>query len=330
MPKIELHVHLEGSVNPETLLKLAEKNNIPLPVSTLAEICEWYTFTDFDNFIDVYLKISECIQTAADLELIGREFLKNQKKQNIIYTEFTFTPHTHYIQKGISFSAQLAALERARIWGLSELGIDCRFIMDINRTEPSEAGEITANWLLENQDSSIVALGLGGQEEGYPPERHKAAFQKIIESRYHSIPHAGEMAGPASIRGALEILKAERLGHGVRSWEDPELIKYLIDNNICLEVCPSSNICLKVYPSLSEHVLPKLVAAGLKVTINSDDPPMFSTSLTDEYLRISQAFGFGKEDYLRFNLTAIENCFLAPEEKSALKIKYMNMWKKLN
>jgi len=218
MPKIELHIHLEGAVNPETLLKLARKNNITLPATSLSEIRDWYVFTNFDKFIDVYLKISECIQTAGDLELITREFLKNQKEQNIIYTELTFTPYTHYIQKGISFRDQLAALERARTWGLSELGIDCRFIMDINRSEGSEKGVVTAEWLLENQESSIVALGLGGKEEGFPPERHQLAFDKIKDSRYHSAPHAGEMDGPVSVRGSLDMLRAERIGHGGRSW----------------------------------------------------------------------------------------------------------------
>ena len=326
MPKVELHVHLEGSVDPETLLVLADKNSISLPVSTLEEIRNWYVFTDFYKFVDVYLKISECIQTPEDIELIAWDFLKIRKTQNIIYTEFTFTPYTHYMQKKIPFKEQLDALERARLRGLNELGVDCRFIMDINRMLDSDEGLVTARWLLENPDSSIAALGLGGPEEGYPPERHKAAFDLIRGTRFHSIPHAGETAGPESVRGALDALRAERLGHGVRSWEDPLLIEYLVEKGICLEVCPTSNICLNVYDSMENHVLPRLVEAGVKVTVNSDDPPMFNTSLTGEYMTIAEKFGFDRDDFFRFNMNGVESCFLEPEEKESLKQRFLKDW----
>ncbi len=328
MPKIELHVHLEGSVRPDTLLLLAEKNRIKLPASNLRELKDWYQFTDFDKFIEVYLKISECIRSTEDLELITMEFLKDQKRQNIIYTEVTYTPYTHYTQKGLPFSDQLSAFEKARKRGLNELGIDCRFIMDINREVEPEKGEITAGWLMEHQDSSIAALGLGGQEAAFPPKRHKGAFDIIRGSRYHSVPHAGEVAGPDSVYGALDLLKAERLGHGVRAFEDPDLVKRLVKEKITLEVCPSSNICLKVFPSMKEHILPKLAEAGLMVTINSDDPPMFNTSLTDEYLRIHEAFGFSERDFWRFNQTAIEAAFIEKAEKEKLKQKYFCLWEK--
>ena len=323
MPKIELHVHLEGSVNPETLLTLAKKNGISLPAASLEEIREWYVFKDFSKFVEVYLKISECIQTPDDLELITREFLKDRKEQNILYTEVTFTPYTHFTQKNMPFSDQLAALERARVWGLKALGVDCRFIMDINREVTPEEGEITARWLLKHQDSSIAALGLGGAEGLYPPERHHSAFALIKNSRIHSIPHAGEMAGPESVRGALDLLNAERLGHGVRSWEDPELVALLAEKEIVLEVCPTSNICLNVYDSLEKHVLPQLVKAGVKVTINSDDPPMFNTTLTEEYLKCADAFGFGKEDLFQFNMNAINGCFLPTMEKKILNDQFL-------
>ncbi len=329
MPKIELHVHLEGSVAPATLLALARKNSINLPAVTLDEIREWYVFKNFGKFIEVYRKISECIQSTDDLELITRNFLKNQKAQNIIYTEFTYTPFTHYRQKGLSFADQLTALEKGRKWGLSELDIDCRFIMDIDRMLESAEGQRTAQWLLENKNSSIVALGLGGAEEGFPPERHREAFSLIKETRFHSVPHAGEHGGPGSIWGAIKFLNAERLGHGVRSWEDPELIEYLVKKGITLEVCPTSNICLNVFDSMKNHVLPKLVDAGVKVTINSDDPPMFNANLTREYEVIARTFGYTDKEFLKFNLTAIENCFLGAEEKKELEKRYKTEWKQL-
>lgn len=329
MPKIELHVHLEGSVEPELLLSLAKKNNIELPASSLSEIKEWYKYEDFTHFLQIYFKICECIKTKEDVELIAKEFLTKQAKQNIIYSEVTYTPYTHFEQHRLSIEDQTNALIDAKKWAEEHLGITCKFIYDISRNVTPEEGTITANWVKNSDPNAIIALGLGGPEKEFPPKIHKGAFDIITEAGIASIPHAGEVAGPKSIWDSIYLLKADRIGHGVRAIEDDELINYLIENNITIDVCPTSNICLGVYNDISEHPLPELVKKGVKVTINSDDPPMFNTTLTNEYLTIVKAFNYTMNDLYNFNLNALNAAILSNKEKDELTQKFDAEWAKL-
>lgn len=295
MPKVELHVHLEGSIQPETLLQLARRNQKPLPANTAAELREWYTFTDFNHFVEVYLTICACIATAADFELIAREFLRGQAAQNIRYSEVIFTPYTHVNgENAIPFTDQLASLNRAQQWAAQELGVQVAWVPDVSRgTRPLEHSLLVADWVISGKEQGIVGFGVGGAEVGNPPELFAAAFERAQAAGLASLPHAGETEGPASIWGAIRSLKATRIGHGVRCLEDPALVDYLRQTQLPLDVSPTSNVCLKVAPSLAEHPLPQLLAEGLYVTINSDDPPMFNTTLTDEYLAIAETFGLG-------------------------------------
>ena len=275
MPKTELHVHLEGAVQPTTLLALAEKNGIALPVRSEAEIRDWYRFTDFAHFIDIYSAISSCIHTPADLEWVAREFLRGQAAQNIVYSEVIFTPYTHYLQKQMAFEDQLAAIQRAVMWARDEFAIDMGIVVDIDRHTTPEQGVTVADWAIGSMHDGVIALGLGGPEVGHPPQKHQPAFDRAFAARLPALPHAGETEGPASIWGALDTLHPRRILHGVRCIEDAALVERLRDLQIPLDVCPISNICLGVFPSLEQHPLPKLLDAGLFVTINSDDPPMF-------------------------------------------------------
>lgn len=326
IPKIELHVHLEGSVQPDTLLMLAEKNKVPMPANSLEEIKSWYRYEDFNSFIQVYLKICECISSAEDIEFIAREFLKNQKEQNIIYTEITYTPYTHYIQYNIPIADQIAALGNARKWAEEKLDISCNFIFDISRNVSPKEGLVTAKWLMDNEADFRIALGLGGPEKDFPPEIHREAFRLIKDAGIPSLPHAGETAGPESVWGAIKHLNADRIGHGVRSIEDPGLIDYIVENDITLEVCPSSNICLGVYENINDHPLPLLVERGVKVTINSDDPPMFNTSLVNEYKTITEIFNYKLDDLYQFNMNAIDSSIPDKGEKESLFVKYNRLW----
>ena len=294
MPKVELHVHLEGSIQPETLLQLARRNQKPLPADTVQGLHDWYTFTDFDHFIEVYISICACIVTTDDFELIAREFLRGQAAQNIHYSEIIFTPYTHANREnGIPFTEQLAALGRARQWAANELGIQAVWVPDFARgVRPVEHSLTVADWAVSGKAQGVVGFGVGGAEVGNPPELFEAAFQRARTAGLASLPHAGETEGPASIWGAIRSLKAMRIGHGVRCLEDPDLVAYLRQRKIPLDVSPTSNVCLKVAPSLAEHPLPRLLDEGLFVTINSDDPPMFNTTLTNEYLATAEAFDF--------------------------------------
>jgi adenosine deaminase len=319
MPKVELHVHLEGAIQPATLLKLARHNNIALPADNLDGLRRWYTFTDFAHFVTIYKTISECIRTPEDIELVAREFLQGQADQNIRYSEVTYTPYTHYQRKGLSFDVQLEALNRARTWAKQTLGVDAGWVIDIARSTNPEEGDIVAEWALSGRDSGVIAFGIGGSEIGNPPEKFATAFARVIEAGLPCVPHAGEIVGPVSIWSALNVTKPVRLYHGVRSIEDPALVELLRDQQIPLDLCPTSNICLGVYPTLQDHPLPKLIDAGLYVTINSDDPPMFNTTLTNEYLAISETFGFTAAQIEELVMKAVRVTLLPAAEKAALE-----------
>ena len=324
MPKVELHVHLEGSIQPETLLELARRNQVKLPATTVEGLRRWYTFTNFAHFIEIYLTISSCICSAEDIELIAREFLRGQAAQNIQHSEVTFTPYTHFsLNRQIPFADQLAALSRARDWAAEELGISVSWVLDISRNvRPVEHGLVVADWVIAGKDNGVVALGLGGPEIGHPPELFAEAFDRVRAAGLASVPHAGETVGADSMRNALKILGAQRIGHGVRCLEDADLVAELRERQIPLEVCPTSNVCLGVAASIADHPLPQLLEAGLYVTINSDDPPMFNTTLTDEYLKVTEAFGFDVETIERLVINAVRASLLPESARTVLEEKF--------
>lgn len=329
MPKVELHVHLEGAVRPATLLQLAAKNQVSLPATTEEELRHWYHFTDFSHFIEVYMGICNCICTPDDMETVARAFLQEQARQNIVYSEVIFTPHIHYATKGISFEDQLAALNRAIAWAQQELGIDMGIVVDISRNTTPEEGLLVADWAINAMGKGVIALGLGGPEVGHPPQKHRAAFERAHQAGLPALPHAGETEGPASIWGALDCLYPSRILHGVRCIEDVDLAQRLVREQIPLDVCPTSNICLNVFPSIEEHPLPHLLAMGINVTINSDDPPMFNTTLTDEYLTLDSVFNLPPEQIRALAMNAIDASLLPADSKANLYARFEHEFEQL-
>ncbi|GAK61280.1 adenosine deaminase [Candidatus Vecturithrix granuli] len=319
MPKVELHVHLEGATRPETLLTLARRNHVKLPSDTVEGIRQWYAFTDFSHFIEVYLALCQCICTPEDIEVLTREFLQGQAAQHILYSEVTYTAFTHFRQHQLPFEEQLQAINRARHWAEQELGVSMGIVLDISRDVSPDEGMIIADWAIRGMGNGIVAFGLGGPEIGHPPEKFQAAFDRVRAAGLPSVPHAGEIAGPESMWGALRALHADRIGHGVRCLEDPELVAELRARQIPLEVCPTSNVCLKVAPDIASHPLPHLLDEGLYVTINSDDPPMFNTTLTEEYCTIAETFSFDIEHLQQFVLNAVNVSFLPEDQRISLE-----------
>lgn len=319
LPKIELHVHLEGSIQPGTLLRLAERHGISLPAKDLAGLAEWYTFTDFPHFVEIYTTLSQCIRTAEDIELITREFLQGQADQNIFYTEATYTPFTIFKQSGIPWDEQIDAINRGREWARKSLDVDLALIVDIVREIDVADGEMVADWVIGTHGHGVCALGLSGIEALTEPKKHAHAFATAKRAGVPISTHAGETQGPWSILGCLDDLGADRIGHGVRAVEDPALVERLRVERIPIEVCPSSNVCLKVFPTLADHTLPKLLDAGLVVTINSDDPPMFNTTLTDELVRVSEAFGLEDETVRGFIATAVDVAFVDEPTRASFR-----------
>ncbi len=320
MPKVELHVHLQGATQPETWLELARRNNVDLPAKTLDEMREWFRFTDFRHFIDTYVHVTRALVTADDVELMAREFLKNQAAQHIVYTELTYTPSVRTITGDVPpFEDQLAALNRARAWAETEFGVSMGIVIDIPREVTTEEADHYADWAISGYGRGVVAFGIGGYEPGNLPEKYAAQFARVYAAGLPCVPHAGETAGPESIWNAIKVCNAVRIGHGVRCLEDPALVDYLREKQIPLEVSPTSNVCLKVFPSLAEHALPRLLDEGLYVTINSDDPPMFNTTLTDEYLQIADTFGFDVDRIETLVLNAVRAALLPAEKKMAME-----------
>ena len=323
MPKAELHVHLQGGTQPETLLRLAQRHHIPVPAQTLDEMRKWYTFRDFDHFLEIYDVICECFRTGEDIELAFREFCAGQAAQNIRYTEVTFTP-----PRRIPWAEQLGALKRGRDWARQELGIIVNVILDIPREYGADVGNLIADWVIEGaREGVIVALGLAGPEAGNPAARYSEAFDRIKAAGIPTVIHAGEHDGPDSIWDALKNGHSARIGHGVRCLEDPTLVSYLREHQIPLEVCPTSNVLLKVCETLDDHPLPKLMDAGLYVTVNSDDPPMFNLTLTDELIRCAETFGWDADRIEQLTLGALRVAFSA--EGRALMGEYQAAFNQL-
>lgn len=329
-PKAELHVHLEGSIQPATLLTLARRNRVALPAETVSGLREWFRFSNFDHFIEVYLTITRCLRTAEDYELIVHEFGTEMARQNVRYAEVTFTPGTHE-RMGIAREAYFAGLARGAARVREEYGAEIRWVFDIarNASDIEDHCEETLSAALEGRAIGVVALGLGGKEAGHPPDSFRPWFDRARGEGLRIVPHAGETAGPESVWGAINELGAERIGHGVRAIDDPRLVEHLAARRIPLEVCPTSNIRLGVYPSLAAHPLRRLREAGVIVTINSDDPPLFNTTLGDEVATLAGPFGFTVGEIDEILLDAVRVSFLSDEEKRVLESSFRSSMDRL-
>lgn len=321
MPKVELHIHLEGAIEPATLLRLAAGNRVALPADTVEGLQSWFSFSNFAHFVDIYLAIQSCLRSADDFSLVAYELGADMARQNIRYREATVTPYTHLLQdKGLAAEDIIAGLEDGRRRARRDFGVEMRWILDIHRNLAMPAtAEVTTQLVLDWADRGAVALGLGGNEATAPSAPFAPYFERIKAAGLASAPHAGEIAGPESVWSAVRDLQANRIGHGVRSIEDPHLLAVLLDRQIPLEVNPTSNICLGVYRDFEQHPFIHLLRMGLCVTVNSDDPPLFNTTLTQEYQRLADTFGLDRDDLQRLALNAVRSTFLPAEEKRRME-----------
>lgn len=340
IPKAEIHIHLEGAIQPQTVLKLAQRHNKldSLPSDNVEELRQWYKFTDFPHFIDIYLTIQDLIRTADDFALLVYENGADMAAQNICYREITVTPYTHtdYQDKGLSIDDVLRGLEDGRSRAKEAFGVEMRWVFDVPRNFCIENGrynptiaEKTLAYALAGKDVGVVGFGLGGNEVGYPPEPFAHAFEKAKANGLLSVPHAGETMGPESIWGSLKALQADRIGHGVRAIEDPGLLATLKVQRIPLEINPTSNICLNVFPSMAAHPFRQLDDRGLFVTINSDDPPLFNTNLVQEYTILATEFGYDAPGLARIARNAFVAAGVEPDVKAKLLQKF-DKWVKKN
>ncbi|MBI4751426.1 MAG: adenosine deaminase [Acidobacteria bacterium] len=317
LPKAELHVHLEGSLPPATVLKLAENNGLRPPFETLEDSAAYFQYRDFPHFLDIFMEVCGYLRTPQDYYLLVKDFLADAKAQNIRYREAFFSPTMHLGKPGLSQDALLEALAAGVKDGYAEHGVELHFIADISRQFVPEADPVVDFAIAGRADDLFIGVGIGGAEAGFPPRLFESHMSRARAAGLHSVAHAGEAAGPESVWEALRVTKSERLGHGVRSIEDAALIEYLRETQTPLEVCPTSNLCTGVYESYAAHPLRQLCDAGLAVTIGSDDPPFFGSSLSDEYVHLLTDFGFSRQDVCRLSCNAIDYSFLPSDRKTA-------------
>jgi aminodeoxyfutalosine deaminase len=328
IPKAELHVHLEGAIQPETLLMLAKRNGVDLPGKNTKELRQWFIFKDFPHFAEIFLSIPQCLKTAEDYELVTYRFAAEMKRQNIRYSEVTFSPGNHHFLSGVDHDVYFSGLQRGRMRARADFGVEIQWVFDIVRdiadiTERRKRADYTVKVAVEGIEEGVVALGLGGNETVGRPEQFIPWFDQARAAGLHSVPHAGEFAGPDSIREALRYLGAERIGHGVRSIEDPEVVHYLSGHYIPLEISPASNICLGVYENYEAHPLSALYHAGVPVTVNSDDPPLFNTTLNDNIELLFSAFHLSLNDIDEIILNGVRHSFLPRERKEAMETEFL-------
>ncbi|MCM8528306.1 MAG: adenosine deaminase [Lentisphaeraceae bacterium] len=319
LPKVELHLHIEGSLEPELMFRLAAKNKIELPYKNVEEVRSAYQFHNLQSFLDIYYQGAAVLQKEEDFYDLTWAYLERVSKDNVVHTEIFFDPQTH-TARGIDFETVYKGISKALNDGQEKLGISSNLIMCFLRHLSAESAMETLEQAYEFREG-ICAVGLDSSEFGNPPEKFKAVFKKAIEQGYKTVAHAGEEGPPEYIYQALDLLHCERIDHGVRCIEDEELVQRLVKEEIPLTVCPLSNVKLKVFESMQEHNLAQLLDMGLKVTVNSDDPAYFGGYMNDNFLAVQEALKLSKEQWLQISRNSIDASFISDDRKKELKKK---------
>jgi aminodeoxyfutalosine deaminase len=318
LPKAELHVHHVGSAAPRVVAELAARHagSTPVPADTDA-LADYFTFTDFGHFIEVYLTVVDLIRTAEDVRTLTYEVARDLAAQQVRYAELTVTPYSSIV-RGIDAAAFCEAIEDARDRAARDFGVRLGWCFDIPGEAGLAAAEVTLAVALQQRPSGLVSFGLGGPEIGVERAQFQPYFDQARAAGLHSVPHAGESTGAQTVWDSITYLGAERIGHGIRSIDDPALVAYLVQHQIPLEVCPTSNVATRSVPSLARHPLPALVEAGVVVTINSDDPPMFSTTLNNEYAIAAALLGLDRAGLAELARAAVRASFAPSVSKAEL------------
>jgi aminodeoxyfutalosine deaminase len=277
-PKIELHVHLEGTVRADTLRAIAKRNDYALP----DDLESLYRFRDFRHFIEVWILTTNALQTEDDFRRMVVDYGQEAASHGAVYLEGIFSP-AERVRRGVPYEAIFEGVCNGAQEARELHGVEIRLTPDIPRGFTLDEARETVEWSARHRGRGVVGVGLGGLEAEFPPEPYEEVFAHAKALGLGSVPHAGEVAGAASVRGALERLQADRLRHGIRAEEDPGLVRELAGRGTVLDVCPLSNLRTGAVRSLEEHPLPRLVAAGVRCSISTDDPAMFDTDLTRDY-----------------------------------------------
>ncbi len=316
LPKAELHVHHVGSASPRIVSELAARHPDAGVPNDLEGLKEFFTFRDFAHFIDVYLAVVDLIRTPEDIRLLTYEVAREMAEgQHLRYAELTCTPYTSVV-RGIAIEAYTEAIEDARIAAERDFGLVLRWIYDIPGESGIPAADATLEYALEHRTDALVGFGLGGPEIGVPRAQFQPHFDSARAAGLHSVPHAGETTGPETVWDAVRLLGAERIGHGCSAARDPELLAHLAETGVVLEVCPTSNLATRAVDRIEDHPLRAFVDEGVTVTINSDDPPMFSTTLNHDYEVAADLLGLDEGGVADLARAAVDASF-APDDVKA-------------
>jgi aminodeoxyfutalosine deaminase len=312
LPKAELHVHHIGSVSPRIVSELASRHPGVVP-SDLEELRRYFEFRDFGHFIEVYLSVVDLVRTPEDIRYLTYEIARDMaESQSLRYAELTCTPHTSVI-RGIPIEAYTEAIEDARVAAERDFGLVLRWIYDIPGELGVPSADATLGYALDHRVDALVGFGLGGPEVGVPRPQFQRHFEAAIDAGLHSVPHSGETTGPETVWDAVRLLGAERIGHGTSAAQDFTLLEHLAEHGIALEVCPSSNVATRAVASIDQHPLRTFVEAGVPVSIASDDPPMFNTTLNREYEIAAELLDLDRDGIADLARTSIEVSF-APDD----------------
>ena len=318
LPKAELHLHLEGSVEPSTLLELRQRHS--MDGASLAEVEQLYNCKDFAGFLTAFKDVTGHLRTADDYELITYRLMERLKAQNILHAEVIVSAGV-CLWRNQDFPPIFEGLERGRQRGEKDFGISLVWIFDAVRQFGVEKAQSVLDLAIQFRDRNVVAFGVGGDERAGPPEWFAGVYPRAAEHGLHLTAHAGENAGPESIWGALN-LKAERIGHGLTAAQDPELIEELAERQVPVEICVTSNLRTGCCAELAQHPVRRYFDQGLMLTLNTDDPAMFRTSLVEEYALVQETFSFTDEHLRELARNSFEASFLPPEKK----VEFLNLF----
>ena len=304
LPKAELHLHLEGSLEPELLFRLAERNKMALPWNDVDALRSAYNFGNLQEFLDLYYAGADVLRTEQDFYDLTWAYLQKCEEQNVVHTEPFYDPQTH-TDRGIPFEVAMRGISGALADGRELLGISSGLILSFLRHLPEEAAFKTLEQAMPFRDA-FFAVGLDSSEMGHPPSKFERVFAKARAEGFLAVAHAGEEGPPEYIWEALDLLKVSRIDHGVRAAEDPKLIQRLIDEQIPLTVCPLSNTKLCVFDDMSQHNILQMLEQGVKVTVNSDDPAYFGGYVTENFMALHESLGMSEDQARRLAQNSLD------------------------
>lgn len=313
LPKAELHVHIEGTFEPELMFAIAQRNQIQIPYQSVEEVKQAYNFHNLQSFLDIYYAGANVLVLEQDFYDLAWAYFEKCAEDRVVHTEMFFDPQTH-TERGVEFATVLAGLKRACVDAKEKLGISSQLIMCFLRHLSEEKAFETLEQALPFKDD-IIAIGLDSSEVGHPPAKFERVFAKAREAGFLIVAHAGEEGPPEYIWEALDLLKVNRIDHGVRSEEDERLMARLIAEKMPLTVCPLSNLKLCVVKDMAEHNIRRLLQQGVHVTVNSDDPSYFGGYMNDNFVAIQQALDLSNDELKQLAINSFEASFISDEEK---------------